>query len=172
MAQTSQQHEPKQPAPAVRVDRRRRLLFGGIGLAVLVGLDFLYAATVPRWWSQRVGDAVDGKLSSGLLLGLLTGITCTLLPLLVLWFGLRRGQPWKVRAAWITGALVIASPNLWTLGVVVGNGSGAHAGQRTMDVNAPWFRGASLLGALIGAAVFGALLRYTRRRRAPGPAPR
>jgi uncharacterized membrane protein YccC len=36
---------------------------------------------------------------------------------------------------------------------VVGNGSAAHAGQRIMDVDAPAFRGATLVGAIIGAAL-------------------
>lgn len=34
-------------------------------------------------------------------------------------------------------------------------------------MNAPWFRGASLVGALIGAAVFAGVVWYARRRRAP-----
>lgn len=155
---------PDDTAPSVHPDRRRRLLLGGCSLAALIGLSFLWAATIPRWWAQQVGDSVHGRLSSGLLFGLLTGVTCTLLPLLVAWFGLRRSRSWKVSVAWVAVALVLALPNLWTLGVLVGDGSGAHAGQRTMDVNAPWFRGASLIGVLIGAAVFVALLRFTRRR--------
>lgn len=162
MGATSQR--PDETAPSARPDWRRRLLLGGCSLAALIGLYFLWAATVPRWWAQQVGDSVHGRLSSGLVFGLLTGVTCTLLPLLVAWFGLRRRRSWKVSAAWVAVALVLALPNLWTLGVVVGDGNGAHAGQRTMDVNAPWFRGASLIGAVIGAAVFVALVWFTRRR--------
>ncbi|MGF1425877.1 hypothetical protein [Kitasatospora sp. LaBMicrA B282] len=139
-------------------------MLGGVGVLLLVGLYFLLAATIPRWWSQQVGSAVHGRLSAGLVLGLLTGITCTLLPLLVLWFGLRRRRTWKVALAWIVAALVLALPNLWTLGVVAGSGSAAHAGQRTMDVNAPWFRGASLAGALVAAAVFAVMLWLIYRR--------
>ncbi|GAB2741831.1 permease [Kitasatospora kifunensis] len=163
MGATSRPHD--ETAPPVRPDWRRRLLLGGCSLAALIGLYFLLAATIPRWWAQRVGDSVHGRLSSGLVFGLLTGVTCTLLPLLVVWFALRRRRPWKVSAAWVAVALVLALPNLWTLSVVVGSGSAAHAGQRTMDVNAPWFRGASLIGAVIGAVVFAALLWFTRRRK-------
>ncbi|WP_045303115.1 hypothetical protein [Saccharothrix sp. ST-888] len=143
---------------------RRRLLLGG-GLLVLgVVAYFVWAATIPRWWSQRVGDMVNGHLGTGLLLGLVFGICFTLLPLLAAWAGLHRRRPWKAAVAWLVLAVVLALPNLWTLSVVVGSGSGAHAGQRVMDVKAPWFRGATLIGVIIAAAVFAGLLVFTRAR--------
>jgi hypothetical protein len=64
-------------------------------------------------------------------------------------------------------ALILAAPNLATLTVVAGDGSGAHAGQRTMDVNAPAFRGASLAGALIALGVYLIVMFFVLRRR-PG----
>ncbi|MGW2401154.1 hypothetical protein ACWCYY_31820 [Kitasatospora sp. NPDC001664] len=75
--------------PDTGPDWGKRLLLGTVALAVLVAAYFLLAATVPRWWSQRVGDAVDGRLSTGLVIGLALGVSCTLLPLVVAWFGLR-----------------------------------------------------------------------------------
>lgn len=143
---------------------RRRLLLG-VGLVVAgVIVYFGWAATVPRWWSQRVGSMVNGHLSVGLLLGLVFGICFTLLPLLAAWAGLHRRRSWKVTLSWLILALVLALPNLWTLGVVVGTGSGAHAGQRVMDVRAPWFRGSTLIGAVIAAVIFAGLMVFTRAR--------
>jgi hypothetical protein len=51
--------------------------------------------------------------------------------------------------------------------VVAGDGSGAHAGQRTLDVNAPAFCGASLVGVLVAAALYLVLMFFILRRR-PG----
>ncbi|MFI8104771.1 hypothetical protein [Streptomyces sp. NPDC086023] len=149
-------------------DRRRRALFGGGALVVVVVGYFVLAATVPRWWAHRIGDAVGGSLATGLLLGLAFGILCTLLPLLVAWTGLRRRSSAKATAGWLALALLLALPNLWTLSVVVGNGSAAHAGQRTMDVEAPWFRGGTLVGAVTSVVVFAALVIRARRRRPTG----
>jgi len=52
---------------------------------------------------------------------------------------------------------------------VFGRGNAAHAGQRIMDVDATGFRGATLVGAVVGALLFTALVVmnvvYRRRRR-------
>jgi hypothetical protein len=67
-------------------------------------------------------------------------------------------------------AIVLAGPNLLTLGIVIGSGHAAHAGERTLDVDAPGFRGASLAGAIVGALALAALeyllvtRRWSRRR--------
>lgn len=151
--------------PDTGPDWGKRLLLGTVALAVLVAAYFLLAATIPRWWAQRVGDAVGGRLSTGLVIGLALGVSCTLLPLVVAWFGLRRRRSWKAVAGWLALAVLLALPNLWTLSVVVGRGSAAHAGQRVMDVNAPWFRGATLVGAIAGAVVFVGFLVFSRTRR-------
>jgi hypothetical protein len=64
-------------------------------------------------------------------------------------------------------ALILAIPNVMTLGIVLGTGNAAHAGERTLDVNAPAFRGASLAGALIALGMIGfvAFLMMSRRPR-------
>ncbi|MER5642007.1 hypothetical protein ABT095_34360 [Kitasatospora sp. NPDC002227] len=155
---------PKAAEPAAHRDWRKRLLLGGGLLVVVVAAYFVLAATIPRWWSQRIGDAVDGRLSTGLVLGLCLGVSCTLLPLMAAWVGLYRRRSWKVTLAWLALAVLLALPNLWTLGVVVGRGSGAHAGQRVMDVNAPWFRGATLAGVIVAVVAFAGFLVFTRRR--------
>jgi hypothetical protein len=53
-----------------------------------------------------------------------------------------------------------------TLGIVIGDGSAAHAGERILDVDGPGFRGGTLVGAIIGfvlAAMF-AYVAGSRRR--------
>lgn len=65
----------------------------------------------------------------------------------------------------IVVALLLAMPNLLTLWIVVGVSRAASAGDRILDVNAPAFRGATLVGAIVGtvlvmvAAVVGILLK-------------
>lgn len=152
------------PAPS---PLRRRLL---IGVGVLVGIVLLYyigGATVPRWWAHRIGDQVDGSGTAGVALGLFYGFVFTFLPLMVLTFALVRRRSWRARAWLIALAVLLALPNLFTLGIVLGTGSAAHAGERTLDVEAPYFRGATLVGAVIGAlAVVGLRYLMLSRRRA------
>jgi hypothetical protein len=77
---------------------------------------------------------------------------------------MRRPMRWRTRIAWLALAAILAAPNLMTLGVAIGTGSGAHAGQRTMDVQAPMFRGATAVGALIAVVIFIAMVVVYRRR--------
>ena len=148
-------------------DWKRTLIIGGIALVLLVAAYFILGAFIPRWWSQRIGSAVDGSLTTGTVIGLCIGFTFTLVPLFVLTLAVRPRTSWKLRVTWIVLALILAAPNLATLSVTAGDGSGAHAGQRTMDVNAPAFRGASLGGALIALGVYLIVMYFVLRRR-PG----
>ena len=74
-------------------------------------------------------------------------------------------RAWKTWGWMFVVAVLLATPNLLTLGIVLGSGHGAHAGDRTLDVDAPGFRGASLGGAIaaVVAFVLWEYLRYTRR---------
>ena len=163
----SEERSEPTPAPAAPSPLRRRLL---IAVGVVVGIVLLYligGATIPRWWAHRIGDQVDGSGTAGVSLGLFYGFVFTFLPLLVLSFAFARRRSWRARAWLIAGAVVLALPNLFTLGIVLGAGSAAHAGERTMDVEAPYFRGATLVGAVIGAlAVLGVRYLLASRRRA------
>ena len=132
---------------------KRRVILGGVGLVLLVIGYFVAAAFLPRWWSHRVGSQSDGKFHLGIWWGLFYGILFTVVPLIVARQALRRRFDWKWKVGIIVGALVLAAPNLMTLGIVLGNGKGSHAGQRTLDDQAPGFRGATLTGVLIGAAL-------------------
>jgi hypothetical protein len=134
---------------------QRRLLLALVVLGVVAGVVLLGSAFLPRWWAQRIADQVQGSFASGTTLGLFYGFVFTVIPLLVVWAALELFRSWKLRAVFVLGAVILATPNLLTLGIVFGSGSGAHAGDRTLDVEAPFFRGASLIGALAAAAVVG-----------------
>ena len=143
-----------------------------VALIVLVIAYYTLAAFVPRWWAQRIANLAEGGFVRGVLWGLLFGILCTAIPIALLsWIWQVRN--WKygrgLQVAFGVLALVVALPNLMTLAVVLGTGTGAHAGERILDVDAPGFRGATLIGAIIGAllaVVFVvALTRYRKRGR-------
>lgn len=132
-----------------RVDLGRRALVAGCLVGSVIVAGFLASVTVPRWWAHRIGDQVDGSITQGVLVGLCYGFVFTLLPLLVIVGVLRWRRTWKTIAFAVIVALALALPNLMTLGIVVGRGSASHAGDRTLDVEAPAFRGASLAGVLL-----------------------
>lgn len=143
--------------------KRATWALGLIGLAV--GVYFIGAALMPRWWAHRVGNQVNESIAAGIALGLFYGFVFTVLPLFVLWRGFRRRRPWRRWLAFLIGAIVLASPNLLTLGIVLGTGNAAHAGERTLDVQAPAYRTSVLIGAIVGAAALAALyyVLFTRR---------
>ena len=151
------------PAPAPEAHKQghamRRVIVCAILLLVAVILFFLGAAFLPRWWAHRVGDQVSQSTASGIGIGLFYGSVFTFLPLLVLWVGVRKRRSWKVWLGMLVGAAILAMPNLLTLGIVIGSGNAAHAGERTLDVEAPYFRASTLIGA-IGAVVIFSVLAY------------
>ena len=164
------------PASPARSDGDRR---GPRPLTVIVGIVAAIlvlagaSAFLPRWWSHRVADQANGSFTNGIGLGLVYGFAFTLLALVVLSFGLRRIGSWKGRLILLGVALLVASPNLLTLAIVVGPGGAAHAGERTLDVDAPGFRSSSLIGAiaaLVVAVALGLLLRSRRRSKAEAAA--
>lgn len=144
----------------------RRVLFFVVISAALVISYLVGAAVVPRWWAQRVGNVIDGSLVAGNSLGFGIGFAFTLLPIFVLYLGWRFKKSWKRALGFIVAAFVVGAPNLMTLGIVVGSGNAAHAGERILDVDGPGFRGGSLVGA-IAAVVVGLVLVWlvgSRRR--------
>ena len=123
------------------VDWGRRALWIGALLVLLVVALLAASATVPRWWAHRVGDQVDGSITQGTLLGLFYGFVFTFVPILVLVLILRWRRTPRAIAVALLLAIVLALPNLMTLGIVLGRGNAAHAGDRVLDVEAPAFRG-------------------------------
>ncbi len=145
--------------------KRKAIVTAVVFGALLLGL-LIASAAIPRWWAQQIGDQVDESIVRGTLLGLFYGFLFTILPLLVLGAVLRWRRSLGALVAAGAAALALATPNLLTLGIVLGTGNAAHAGERTLDVRAPAFRGASLAGALLAALVLGliAYLTYSRDR--------
>jgi ABC-type Fe3+ transport system permease subunit len=157
---------PAPEAPRAEQGRRPRLLTVLVLIVLAAIALFAASAFLPRWWSHRIADQANGSFTSGIGLGLFYGFTFTLLALAILWFGLRRLTSWKGRLILLALALLVASPNLLTLGIVLGRGDAAHAGERTLDVDAPGFRSSSLVGTVIAvlvAVAVGLLLRSRRR---------
>jgi hypothetical protein len=140
---------PPAPPPERTAWGARFAVAGLIAVGAIAGW---FAATrfLPRWWAHRIGAIADGTFTAGIAAGLACGIAFTLLPLLVLRGSVRRRATWTARFAFLVLALLLAVPNLITLGVVLGTNNAAHAAERTFDVDAPGFRGATLAGAVLG----------------------
>jgi MFS family permease len=143
----------------------RRVFLFVVGAASLVIAYLIGAAVLPRWWAQRVSDVIDGRLIFGNMLGFGIGLVFTMAPLLVLAAGWRFKKSWRRAAAFVIAALVVAGPNLLTLGIVIGSGNAAHAGERILDVDGPGFRGGSLVGSIVGAVLSVMLLWLMGSRR-------
>ncbi|HJR95481.1 MAG TPA: hypothetical protein VJ807_08595 [Gaiellaceae bacterium] len=144
----------------------RRAFWAGVVVVLVLLGGLIASATVPRWWAQRVGDQVDGSITQGTLLGLFYGFVFTLLPIAVLVLILRWRSTWRWVVFAVVLALILALPNLMTLGIVLGRGNAAHAADRTLDVDAPAFRGGTLAGAILAALLiaFVAYLLVSRNR--------
>jgi hypothetical protein len=147
-------------------DWGRRTLWVGVILVALLVAGLIASATVPRWWAHRVGDQVDGSITQGTLLGLFYGFVFTFLPIVLLLLVLRWRRTRRTVIVAFVLALLLALPNLMTLGIVLGRGSAAHAGDRVLDVEAPAFRGGTLAGAILAVLLVGfvAYLIASRRR--------
>ena len=155
-------------APRQQTNWQRRFTIAIVVAVALVLLWFAAAAVIPRWWAQRVGNVVDGSLTVGALYGLFIGFVFTVAPLLLLVAVIRwrtDDRTWLGWLGWILLALLLAAPNLMTLSIVLGISDAAHAGDRTLDVEAPAFRLWSLIGAILGGlAVFGTIYLVRSRR--------
>lgn len=149
-----------------RTDWGRRAMWIAGVLVVLAIAVLIASATVPRWWAHRIGDQVDGSITQGTLLGLFYGFVFTLVPIALVVGILRWRRTWKTVLFALLVGILFALPNLMTLSIVVGRGNAAHAGDRTLDVDAPAFRGGSLAGAILAAGLvaFIAYLLVSRKR--------
>ncbi len=159
------------PAPLQALPQRKQssllpriitwlVLLVGLGLAWLLG-----SAVIPRWWAQRLGDLTDRRLIFGSFLGFAMGALFTIVPLIALALGWRFRGGFKRALIFIVLAVVLAAPNLATLGIVLGSGNAAHAGERILDVNGPGVRGGTLVGSVVGALLLIAFLALASSRR-------
>jgi hypothetical protein len=168
--------------PADRRSLRTRIIVWVVLAMVLVALAGLAASAVPRWWAQQMGSLSNGGLARSTWWGLAFGLVFTLLPTVVIAKTVRRWKGWKAPLVWLVVGVVLAAPNLFTLWIVVGTSRAAHAAERTLDVDAPYFAAATAWGALAGLLLgIGAelLWRSWRRRgkqlkqlKEGGPTPR
>ncbi|SDU28219.1 DUF5336 domain-containing protein [Gordonia westfalica] len=149
----------------------KKAVVGLIIAALLVITYFILEAFLPRWWAGQIGNRVNGSMVSGVWTGLVLGVLCTFVPLLLFTLAfLSRSRMRNVPAiAFAVAGVIVAIPNLLTLSVVAGGGNGAHAGERIFDVDAPGFRAATAWGVIIGVALAIAvgwfIWRYRRRGR-------
>jgi MFS family permease len=156
---------PAAPAEQHASPARRLLITVGLALLIVV-LVLLAASFLPRWWAHRVSAQAGGNFTAGIALGLTYGFVFTIVPLAVLWWAFRRRRTVRTWTLMVAAALALALPNLLTLGIVLGTGGAAHAGERTLDVDAPGFRASVLVGTIVAGLVFlagGFMLRSRRR---------
>ena len=143
------------PPTPEQLERRRIIIrfaiFVVVGALLTVLLYFVLSAFIPRWWSQLIGRQVSGRISNGILIGLIYGFVFTFLPLIVLAQARHRAFSWPAKGLIVLIAAALTAPNLMTLGIAIGTSPAAQAGDRTMDVIAPGFRYASLWGVVLGA---------------------
>ncbi len=143
-----------------RLKRLKKTGLTVVGVVVVAALLYwIGSAFLPRWWAHRIGDQVHGSIAAGIIVGLFYGFVFTCLPIFVAFIGFRRRRPWRWWVGFGAAAILLATPNLLTLGIVLGSGNASHAGQRTLDVDAPAYRTSVLVGAIL-AGVFTALLAY------------
>ena len=153
----SEKTEQTTPPEAPAAERENRLKVGlrwvvivAAGLIVGFAVYLILASIVPRAWAQSIGRQVNGRISTGIMVGLVYGGVFTFLPVLLVAQIARRGLSWKAKGLLVIGAIVLAIPNLMTLSVVAGSSNAAHDGQRILSVQAPGFRYAVLWGAILG----------------------
>lgn len=137
----------------------RRVLKIVLAITLLIVLAYAVASFLPRWWAQRIGNQVNGGMILGIILGLFYGFVFTVVPALTARFAFHKRRPLRTWSMLGALTLVLAGPNLLTLGIVIGTGNAAHAGERILDVDAPGFRGATLAGVMLAALLL-ALLQY------------
>jgi len=162
----------REPGPRDRPDWRERIVGWGkrivlvlVAVAIILLIALAGAAFLPRWWAHRIGAQASGSFTGGIALGLFYGFVFVALALLALRWTFRKRRAWRVWAGGVIAALVLATPNLLTLGIVVGRGNAAHAGERTLDVEAPGFRTATLAGAIAALVALIAVEYLIRSRR-------
>jgi MFS family permease len=143
----------------------RRVVVAAVIVVVLVLGFFIGSAVIPRWWAQRISNVIDGRIVFGSFLGIVFGFLFTFLPLVLLRLGLRFRKGRRRALALVAAAVALAAPNLATLGIVLGSGDAAHAGERILDVDGPGFRGGSLVGAILGGLAALGLAWLVRSRR-------
>ncbi|MDR2280055.1 MAG: permease [Gordonia sp. (in: high G+C Gram-positive bacteria)] len=134
--------------------RTKAILAVGAVLIVVIGY-FILQALLPRTWGRHMATTIDESITRGILYGLGYGILGSAVTLILLYFAYTLIGRFRNIASWalVVAALASVVPNLLTLSVVVGNSSGATAGRQWLDGHAVGFRGATVVGLIIGVAL-------------------
>lgn len=154
MVEDDQNDRDTTPQGSGRTEKhwQRWLVIGFVVVAILLVLIMVWTSFLPRWWAQTISRQTGGTFARGVGWGLFYGFTFTLAPLLVLALvALRSWRRHAGRIALAVLALLLALPNLVSLSVSLAPGRVNEIARQTLDVNAPWFRGASIIGAVIAA---------------------
>lgn len=146
----------------------RRIVVALVLVVLALVVYGLLAAALPRWWSQRIGNQVDGRMTVGIFWGLFYGFVFSFLPVLVAWQARRPFLKWPWKIVVVVVALALAAPNWLTLSISLGDNSASDAGWITLVNEAPGFQWATFFGALAGVIAALALVALTaaaRRRK-------
>lgn len=135
---------------------KTKVILGVSSVVIIVIGYFVLQRFLPEWWARSMSTRIDGSFTSGTMYGLFFGIVGSTVPLilaLLAYFSINTGPRRILSWALAALSLVLLIPNLLTLAVVIGNGSGARMGQRLMDIGTPGFRGATLVGVIVGVLI-------------------
>lgn len=154
---------PPAPSPEGRTKHRpvnwtAWLIISVVVLALGAGIMFFVANVLPVWWANLIGNQVDKNLASGVLLGLFYGSVFTFFPLLLIWQIRRPRISWPWKGVLVVVAVLLAVPNLITLGIHLGTNAAAHNAQRILGTEATWFGTWTAYGAILGGLAFLALI--------------
>ncbi|MGF6835998.1 ABC-type multidrug transport system permease subunit [Paenarthrobacter sp. TE4293] len=125
-----------------------------VALLVAVAACFILGAILPRWWSDVIAGQINRDLGASVLVGMFYGFVFTFAPLLVAWQATRKAVSWPWKVAILVVAVAIATPNLLTAGIAFGTTESAHAGQRTLSVDAGFFTTWTAVSAIAAVVVF------------------
>ncbi|GAA4365839.1 hypothetical protein [Paeniglutamicibacter cryotolerans] len=131
-----------------------RIGLGIAGVAVAVATYVILPTFLQTWWATTIKSQANGDLGTGLLLGLFYGFVFTFVPLLLLWQARHRKISWPWKAVILGAAVLLATPNLLTLGIYASNSASALKARNMIDNDATWFPGWSLGAAIAAAMMF------------------
>ncbi len=140
----------------------------GVGTVLIVVIGYwILQALLPRWWGQNMASNINESITRGILYGLGYGFLGSAVTLLLLYFAYTLIGRYRNIASWalVAAALAALIPNLLTLSVVIGNSSGATAGRQALDGHAVGFRGATVVGLIVGVIIGLAVDFYLLGRR-------
>jgi ABC-type multidrug transport system permease subunit len=125
-----------------------------VALLVAAAAYFILGAILPRWWSDVIAGQIRRDLGASVLVGMFYGFVFTFIPLLVAWQATRKAVSWPWKIVILLVAVAIATPNLLTAGIAFGSTESAHAGQRTLSVDAGFFTTWTAVSAIAAVVVF------------------